>query len=138
MYWVPPFSMTPPTAVGVLVDERAVHQVGEGLEAAVRVPVGPARLADPVLDLAHLVHVDERVEVGLVHAGEGPAHREALTLEAAWGGGDGPNRAGAPVRVGRVDPGQGHGVGGHGGHAVLLESLYKIQLYGGRAHSASR
>ena len=70
-------------AVGVLVLERAVDDVGDGLEAAVRVPVGAPRLAGRVVDLAHLVHVDERVEVGQVDAGEGPADREALALEPA-------------------------------------------------------
>ena len=69
-------------AVGVLVLERAVDDVGDGLEAAVRVPVGAPGLARRVVDLAHLVHVDERVEVGEVDAGEGPADGEALALEA--------------------------------------------------------
>ena len=50
-------------AVGVLVLERAVDHVGDGLEAAVRVPRRALRLARRVLHLAHLVHVDERVEV---------------------------------------------------------------------------
>ena len=69
-------------AVGVLVLEGAVDHVGDGLEAAVGVPVGAPGLARRVVDLAHLVHVDERVEVGQVDAGEGPADREALALEA--------------------------------------------------------
>ena len=50
-------------AVGVLVLERPVDDVGDGLEAAVRVPVGALGLVRGVVDLAHLVHVDERVEV---------------------------------------------------------------------------
>ena len=56
--------------------------VGDGLEAAVGVPVGALGLAGRVVDLAHLVHVDERVEVAEVDTGEGPAHGEALALEA--------------------------------------------------------
>ena len=60
--------------------EGAVDHVGHGLEAAVRVPGGALGLARRVLDLAHLVHVDERVEVGQVDAGEGAADREALAL----------------------------------------------------------
>ena len=60
-------------AVGVLVLERAVDHVGDGLEATVGVPGGALGLARGVVDLAHLVHVDERVEVGEVDAGEGPA-----------------------------------------------------------------
>jgi hypothetical protein len=42
--------------------ERAVDDVGDGLEAAVRVPRRALGLAGRVVDLAHLVHVDERVE----------------------------------------------------------------------------
>ena len=36
----------------------------------------------------------------IVHAGEGAAHREALALEAAGGGGDGPDGAGSPAGSG--------------------------------------
>ena len=70
-------------AVGVLVLEGAVDDVGDGLEAAVRVPRGALGLARRVLDLTHLVHVDERVEVGQVDAGESAADGEAFALEAA-------------------------------------------------------
>src|SRR3954447_18994874 len=69
-----------PVGVGVL--EGAVDDVGDGLEAAVRVPGSALRLARRVLDLAHLVHVDERVQVAQVHPGEGAANREALALES--------------------------------------------------------
>ena len=48
--------------VGVLVDEGAVHDVGDGLEAAVGVPRGALGLARGVLHLAHLIHHDEWVE----------------------------------------------------------------------------
>ena len=70
------------TAVAVLVLEAAVHDVGDRLEAAVRVPVGAARLARRVVDRAHLVHVDERVELGVGQAGEGTGDGKTLTLEA--------------------------------------------------------
>ena len=70
-------------ADGVLVQERAVDHVGHGLEAAVRVPRRALGLARAVVDLTHLVHVHERVEVGHVDAGEGSANREALAFEAA-------------------------------------------------------
>ncbi len=73
----------PAAAVGVLVGHLAVDHVGDGLEAAVRVPRRALGLARRVLDLAHLVEVHERVEVGQVDAGERPADREALALEAA-------------------------------------------------------
>ena len=70
-------------ADGVLVQERAVDHVGHGLEPAVRVPRRALGLARPVVDLAHLVHVHEGVEVGHVDAGEGTANREALAFEAS-------------------------------------------------------
>ena len=41
-----------------------------------RVPGGALRLARRVLDLAHLVEVDERIEVGQGDAGEGAANRK--------------------------------------------------------------
>src|SRR5581483_7945045 len=65
--------------------EDAVDHVRHGLEAAMRVPRGALRLAGRVLHLAHLVHVDEGVEVAKVHPGEGPTDRKALTLEPMWG-----------------------------------------------------
>ncbi len=63
--------------------EDPVQHVRDGLEAPVRVPRRALRLAGRVLDLAHLVHVDERIEVGEIDAGERSADRESLALEAA-------------------------------------------------------
>jgi Kef-type K+ transport system membrane component KefB len=96
----------PAAAVGVLVPERAVDDVGDGLEPAVRVPRGALGLTGTVVDLAHLVHVDERIEPRQVHAGEGAPDREALAFEAARGGGDRDDR---PLGLGHVrlrHPGQ--------------------------------
>src|SRR5260370_933215 len=94
-------------AVGVLVPERPVDDVGDGLEPAVRVPRGALGLAGAVVDLAHLVHVDERVEPGQVHAGERAPDREPLALEGRRGGrdrGDGPfGLAGRRLRDPRQD-----------------------------------
>ncbi len=84
--------------VRVLVREAAVDHVGDGFEAAVRVPVRAPRLTGLVLHLAHLVHVHERVEVGGAHAGEGAHDGKALALVAARAGGD---RADGPLGVGR-------------------------------------
>ncbi len=53
----------------------------------------PLRLAGLVLDLTHLVHVDKRVEVGCVHAGERADHGESLALVAARAGGHRADRA---------------------------------------------
>jgi hypothetical protein len=74
-------------AVGVLVLEGAVDHVGHGLEAAVGMPGRAPGLARGVVDLTHLVHVDEGIDVGLGHAGEGPAHRKTLALVAGGSGG---------------------------------------------------
>jgi hypothetical protein len=102
----------------VLVVEDAVDDVGDGLEAAVRVPRGALRLARGVLDLTHLVEVDERVEVAQVHAGERPLHREPLALEPTGRGGDGAHRPlprGGRERGHAGQDGQvGHGDGWHG------------------------
>ncbi len=68
------------------MQERSVDDVRHRLEAAMGVPVGPARLAGGVVDLAHLVHVDERVELSEADAGERPSHWKALAL--------GPSRSG--------------------------------------------
>ena len=69
-------------AVGVLVHHGPVDHVGDGLETAMGVPRRSLRLAGGVVDLAHLIEVDERVEVGQIDPVEGPPDREALALEA--------------------------------------------------------
>jgi len=112
--------------VGVL--EGAVHDVGDGLEAAVRMPRRALRLPRRVLDLAHLVHVDEGVEVGEVDAVEGAADREPLALVALRGGGDAADaalgdagRSGSAPRGGFGEPRQNGQIGnGDGGHNALL------------------
>ncbi|SKX89736.1 Uncharacterised protein [Mycobacteroides abscessus subsp. abscessus] len=48
-----------------------------------RVPVGALRFAWFVVDLAHLIHVDERVEDCGWNAREGPDHGESLALVSA-------------------------------------------------------
>ena len=57
--------------MGVLVTERPVDHVGHGLEAPVRVPRRAPGLTRCVVDRAHLVHMDEGVEVAPVDPGEG-------------------------------------------------------------------
>ena len=73
----------PAAAVRVGVLEDAVDHVGDGLEPAMRMPRRALRLARGVVDLAHLVEMDERVEVGEVDAGERALDREPLPFEAA-------------------------------------------------------
>src|SRR5262249_34061045 len=68
-------------AVGILVAGGAVDDVRPGLEPAVGVPSGALRLARRVVDLTHLVHVNEGVECSQVDAGERATDREALALE---------------------------------------------------------
>src|SRR3989440_7788678 len=67
----------------------AVDHVRDGLEAAVRMPGGAFRFAWAVFDLAHLVHVNERIEVALIEPVERAAHGKALALDALRGGGNG-------------------------------------------------
>ena len=81
-------------AVRIVVLHLAVDHVGDGLEAAVRMPRGALGLAGRVVDLAHLVQVQERVQGGQVDAGERAANREPLALEAVGGGGDAAYRPG--------------------------------------------
>src|SRR5206468_3724178 len=70
----------------------AVDHVGDRLEPSVRMPRGPLRLTGPVLHLAHLVHVDEWVQVSLIESIERTPYRKALALDAFRSGGDGKHR----------------------------------------------
>ncbi len=70
------------SAVGVLMLERPIDHVCDGLEAPVRMPGGALWLARRVLDLAHLIHVNKRIKIGKADTGEGPAHGEAFALTA--------------------------------------------------------
>ena len=125
IHWVSPSVITPPPPLESWCSKIAVDHVGDGLEAAVRVPRRALGLARRVVDLAHLVHVDERVEVGQVDAGEGPADGEALALEAARRRGDARDRA-----VGRDRPGRARAAGqredvldGHSRHVHLRAEI---------------
>ena len=102
-------------AVGVLVLEGALEDVGDGLEAAVGVPVGALGFVGGVVDLAQLVHVDEGVEVAEIHAGEGPPDREPLALKPARGGQHGPHRPSPQAGI-EAQFGQGGGVSSDGSH----------------------
>ena len=90
IHCVAPVLDHPATTVRILVQERAVDHVGDGLESAMRMPRGALRLTRGVVDLAHLVHVDKRVEVLQSDAGEGADYREPFALE--------------PPRAGRYRP----------------------------------
>jgi hypothetical protein len=106
--------------VVVLMTQEAIEHVGDGLEAPMGVPGGALGLAGGIVDLAHLVHVHERVEGGQVDAGEGAPHWEALALQAG-----GCRRHGEHGAVGRSlvrlwDPWQDHGVGADRWHDCSL------------------
>ncbi len=105
-------------AVAVLVVEDAVDHVRHGLEAAVRVPRRALGLARGVLDLTHLVHVDERVEPGRVDAGERAADGESLTLVALRRAGDADGRSVLGIRPGRDGARKDGPVGGGDGRHV--------------------
>ena len=99
--------------------EGAVDHVRDGLETPMGVPGGPLGLARGVLDLAHLVHVDEGVQVRHGDTREGSADGEALALEPRRSIGDALHRT--HDRAGRrLDLGQHQIVGnGHCGHGSL-------------------
>ena len=81
------------------------------------------RLVRGVFDLTHLVHVDERVEVTRIDAGEGPTYRKALALVPLRCGRDGTNGTIALVRSQLRKAGQRGGVGGDGWHLRSLKFL---------------
>ena len=85
IHWVSPLVITPPPPFESLVLERAVHHVGDGLEATVRVPRRALRLAGGVFDLPHLIEMDERVEGRQVDAVKGAADREIPHPRNPWG-----------------------------------------------------
>jgi hypothetical protein len=110
-------------AGGVLVLERAVDDVGDRLEPAVRMPRGALRLAGRVLDGAHVVEEQERVGQGQVDAREGAPDLEPLAFEVALGGHDLGDAAPVGVRLRQQrEAGQGQRVGHHGRHGVLPRS----------------
>jgi len=82
-----------PAAGRVLVLKGSVDHVGDGLESAMRVPGGTLRFPGAVFHLAHLVHVNEGVEVALVEPVKGPPHREALAFDTLRRRRDGEHRA---------------------------------------------
>ncbi len=108
----------PAAPVRILMREAAVDHVGDGLEPAVRMPVGAPRFARLVLHLTHLVHVDEWVEVGGAHSGECAHDGEALALVAVRAGGDGPDRAFGVGRRRCGDPGKCQRVSGDSRHVI--------------------
>ncbi len=73
--------------------EGPVDHIRDGFEAAVGMPGGAFRLAWGVFDFAHLIEVDERVEISLRDAGKGTPNRKAFALETTRRGGDGTDTA---------------------------------------------
>jgi hypothetical protein len=115
---VSPLLIVPPPPWESWCSNVPVEQVRHGLKPAVRVPRGALRLPRCVLDLAHLVHVDERVEQRQVHTGERPAYREPLALVALRRRDDAGDRA-RDGSFGNRDAGQRGLVGdGDGWHVV--------------------
>jgi hypothetical protein len=107
----------PTAAVGVLMGESAVEHVRHGFEPAVRMPVGAPGLPGLVLDLAHLIHVHEGIQVCGAYSGEGAHDGKALALVASRAGGDGADGPLGVRRAGRGDPRQSQGVSGDSRHA---------------------
>ena len=114
--------------LGVLVFHDPVDHVGDGLEPAVGMPGGSLGLARGILDLAHLIEVNERIEVVHVDALECPAYREALAFESPRGGGDRFDGAlWLPIARGSGDSWQGESVfNGDGGHVHSCCTAWRI------------
>ena len=132
IHWVSPFVIVPPPPF-----ESWCSNVPSIMYVTVSKPRcgchGRALgLAGRVLDLAHLVHVDERVEVGQVDARERAPDREPLAFEAGPRDRQPADRALAgDGRIRLRDPGQdGDVVDGDGGHGLArcwrLLSLMQI------------
>src|SRR5215471_11227073 len=119
----------PAATVGILVLEGPIDHVGHGLEAAVWVPCRALWLARCVVDLAHLVHVHEWVEVGGGDAGERADHREAFALEATRASGDRLDRTLGVAELRGRQARQGQCVGAYGGHR-MLQKLLPMQPFG--------
>jgi hypothetical protein len=103
--------------VRVLVLERAVDHVRDGFEPAVGMPRRALRLARRVLDLAHLVEVNERIQISQRHTGERATNGKTLAFEAARSGGDRSHRAQPrATRVESSNAWKGECVRGNGWH----------------------
>jgi len=73
IHWVSPLVIRPPPPLESWWRNTPSMMYVTVLEPAVRVPGRALGLPRRVLHLAHLVHVDERVQLPQVHAGERPA-----------------------------------------------------------------
>ena len=81
------------TTMTVLVDECAVHEIRNGFETTMRMPIGAAGFKRRIVDLAHLVHHDERIEIGRRHASKSAAHWKTFAFKTTRRGGDRAHRA---------------------------------------------
>jgi hypothetical protein len=108
-------------ARGVLVLERAIDHVGDGLESTMRVPGRPLCLAGRILDGAHVIEEQEGVGEGELRVRKRASYDEPLALELSRGCHDlrdlPPGRL--LLRHDRQSR-QGERIGGHGGHGAFL------------------
>ena len=108
--------------VRVLVDECAIHDVRDSFETAVWVPVGATWFIRGVINGAHLVHHDERINDVLWQTSKCAANGEAFTLKTLRGSGE---RANGPVdgfEARGVVTRKGQCVGGDCRHCVAPKS----------------
>ena len=81
IHCVSPFVMRPPPPVESLCSNTPSIMYVTVSKPRCGCHAVPSRLTRPVVDLAHLVHVDERIEVGEVHAGERTANGKPFAFE---------------------------------------------------------
>jgi hypothetical protein len=100
----------------ILMDERAIHDVRDSLETAMRVPIGALWFVWRVINCSHLIHHDEWVEDALCNASKGTTDREAFAFVASRRCREGKKWAINGVDCWGIEAGEGQSVGGDCGH----------------------
>ena len=65
--------------------ENTVHDVCDSLEPAMWMPIGSTRFIGRVIDLAHLIHMNERIKNLSAHTRKSSTHWETFALMTTWG-----------------------------------------------------
>ena len=72
------------TTVIISVIKNSIDDVGNRFETSMRMPRSSLRLTRGVLNFAHLIQVNERIEIGKVDASECSTNRKSFTFETLW------------------------------------------------------
>jgi hypothetical protein len=108
------------TTVIVSVIKDSINNVSNGFKTSVWMPWGALWFARCVFNFAHLIEVDEGIEVGEVYSCECTTNWEAFAFITLRRRGDALDAAGASVGL-RNDARQDGDIGnGYGGHLFLF------------------